>query len=87
MSWAGVAPINGVVPPPSPATHGTEGSALAELRGLLGVAKAMRTGDSLTPVLEAIARVIAGSLGFATVAVNLHRPAFDDFEVVVVHGD
>jgi diguanylate cyclase (GGDEF)-like protein/putative nucleotidyltransferase with HDIG domain len=54
---------------------------------LLDVAKAMRSGDSLTPVLEAIARVIAGSLGFATVAVNLHRHAFDDFEVVVVHGD
>jgi diguanylate cyclase (GGDEF)-like protein/putative nucleotidyltransferase with HDIG domain len=72
---------------PSPATPGTEASALAELRGLLDVAQAMRTGDSLKPVLEAIARVIAGSLGFATVAVNLHRPAFDDFEVVVVHGD
>jgi diguanylate cyclase (GGDEF)-like protein/putative nucleotidyltransferase with HDIG domain len=72
---------------PSQAPQGTEASALAELRGLLDVAKAMRTGDSLTPVLEAIARVIAGSLGFATVAVNLHRPAFDDFEVVVVHGD
>jgi diguanylate cyclase (GGDEF)-like protein/putative nucleotidyltransferase with HDIG domain len=76
-----------VVPPPSPATHGSEASALAELRSLLDVAKAMRSGDSLTPVLEAIARVIAGSLGFATVAVNLHRAAFDDFEVVVVHGD
>jgi diguanylate cyclase (GGDEF)-like protein/putative nucleotidyltransferase with HDIG domain len=69
------------------ATHGTEASALAELRSLLDVAKALRTGDGLTPVLEAIARVIAGSLGFATVAVNLHRPAFDDFEVVVVHGE
>jgi diguanylate cyclase (GGDEF)-like protein/putative nucleotidyltransferase with HDIG domain len=69
-------------PPPGP-----EASALAQLRGLLDVAHAVRAGgDDLRPVLEAIARAAAGSLGFAMAVLNLHRPAFDDFEVVVVHG-
>lgn len=46
----------------------------------------MRSGGDLQPLLEGIARVISGSLGFGTVVVNLHRPAWDDFEVAIVHG-
>ena len=38
------------------------------------------------PALEAVAARIADSLGFATVVINLYRPAWDDFQVVVVHG-
>jgi diguanylate cyclase (GGDEF)-like protein len=60
--------------------------ALAHLRGLLEVAHAMRERGGLEPVLEAIARAVATSLGWRVVVVNLHRPAFDDFEVRVVHG-
>jgi diguanylate cyclase (GGDEF)-like protein len=60
--------------------------ALAHLRGLLDVAQAMRERGGLEPVLEAIARAVANSLGWRVVVVNLHRPAFDDFEVRVVHG-
>ena len=60
--------------------------ALAHLRGLLDVAHAMRERGGLEPVLEAIARAVANSLGWRVVVVNLHRPAFDDFEVRVVHG-
>ncbi|MEA2254426.1 MAG: hypothetical protein QOG35_471 [Solirubrobacteraceae bacterium] len=75
-------PAQPTSPPPGP-----EASALAQLRGLLDVAQAVRAGgDDLRPVLEAIARAAAGSLGFAMAVLNLHRPAFDDFEVVVVHG-
>jgi len=59
---------------------------LARLRGLLEVARAMRGGGDLQPLLEAIARVISVSLGFGTVVINLHRPAWDDFEVAIVHG-
>jgi len=64
----------------------SEGPRLEHLRGLLAVAEALRAGGELTPLLEAIARTVADSLGFATVVVVLHRPAWDDFEVVVVHG-
>ena len=59
---------------------------LARLRGLLEVARAVRGGGDLQPLLEAIARVISVSLGFGTVVINLHRPAWDDFEVAIVHG-
>ena len=67
---------------PSPGDPG----ALARLRGLLAAAQAVRAGGDLQPLLEATARAISVSLGFGTVAVNLHRPAWDDFEVVAVHG-
>jgi diguanylate cyclase (GGDEF)-like protein len=63
-----------------------ESSALAELRGLLHVARAMRSGAGLEPLLEAIAHVIGESLGYGAVVVNLYRPAFDDYEVAVMHG-
>jgi diguanylate cyclase (GGDEF)-like protein/putative nucleotidyltransferase with HDIG domain len=59
---------------------------LDHLRGLLSVVEAVRAGGDLRPVLEAVAATVADALGFRTVAVNLHRPAWDDFEVVVVHG-
>jgi diguanylate cyclase (GGDEF)-like protein len=67
---------------PSPGDPG----ALARLRGLLEAARAVRTGGDLQPLLEAIARAISVSLGFGTVVINLHRPAWDDFEVAIVHG-
>jgi diguanylate cyclase (GGDEF)-like protein/putative nucleotidyltransferase with HDIG domain len=67
---------------PSPGDPG----ALARLRGLLEAARAVRAGGDLQPLLEAIARVISVSLGFGTVVINLHRPAWDDFEVAIVHG-
>jgi diguanylate cyclase (GGDEF)-like protein/putative nucleotidyltransferase with HDIG domain len=69
-------------PLPSPGDPG----ALARLRGLLEAASAVRAGGDLQPLLEGIARVTSVSLGFGTVVVNLHRPARDDFEVVVVYG-
>ena len=70
--------------PPDPVAG--DPGALAHLRGLLDVAHAMRERGGLEPVLEAIARAVASSLGWRVVVVNLHRPAFDDFEVRVVHG-
>jgi hypothetical protein len=36
-------------------------------------------------VLGEIAKTIGDSLGYGTVAINLLRPAWDDFEVVAVH--
>jgi diguanylate cyclase (GGDEF)-like protein len=67
---------------PSPGDPG----ALARLRGLLEAARAVRAGGDLQPLLEAIARAISVSLGFGTVVINLHRAAWDDFEVAIVHG-
>jgi diguanylate cyclase (GGDEF)-like protein len=37
-------------------------------------------------LLWAIARVIAESLGYGTVAINLYRPEWDDFQTAAVHG-
>ena len=45
-----------------------------------------RAPYELGPVLQQIARTTARSLGFRTTVINLYRPAWDDFEVVVVHG-
>jgi diguanylate cyclase (GGDEF)-like protein len=67
---------------PSPGDRGP----LARLRGLLEAARAVRRGGDLQPLLEAMARTISVSLGFGTVVINLHRPAWDDFEVAIVHG-
>ena len=37
-------------------------------------------------VLQQIAATTARTLGFGTTVINLHRPAWDDFQTVVVHG-
>ena len=47
----------------------------------------LRAREDLPALLDAVARTIGETLGFRTVAVNLYRPAWDDFEVVVVHGN
>ena len=64
-------------PPP---VHG-----LSHVRALLGVVSALRAG-AVDGVLAAAAEAIAGPMSFGTVAVNLYRPAWDDFEVVLVRG-
>jgi diguanylate cyclase (GGDEF)-like protein len=60
---------------------------LDRLRGLLDVAAAVRSGDELPAVLAAVAAAVAGPLGYGAVVINLYRPAWDDFEVVVVLGN
>ena len=45
-----------------------------------------RSTYEVEPVLQAVARTMQACLGFGTVVVNLHRPAWDDFETVVVVG-
>ncbi len=57
----------------------------ASLHGLLRLARTTRGGD-ITSALEHAAVAVADALGYRTVAINLYRPAWDDFEVVVVHG-
>ena len=65
---------------PPPPVHG-----LSHVRALLGVVSALRAG-AVDGVLAAAAEAIAGPMSFGTVAVNLYRPAWDDFEVVLVRG-
>ena len=59
---------------------------LSRLRGFLEVTRLVRSENELDDLLAAIARAISSSLGFATVAVHLYRPAWDDFAVTTVHG-
>ena len=61
-------------------------AAFEQLRGLLAVAHAVRSTRDLTALLEQTADVIASCLGYGAVVVNLYRPAWDDLEVVAVHG-
>ena len=62
-------------------------SNISPLRGLLEVTRLLRAREDLPALLDTVARTIGETLGFRTVAVNLYRPAWDDFEVVVVHGN
>ena len=65
-------------------TTGHQAGTLSSLRALLDVAAVVRSHDDLRRLLEVIAATIAQDLGFAAVVVNVHRPAWDDYEVVVV---
>jgi PAS domain S-box-containing protein len=61
-------------------------SIFSRLRGLLEVTRLVRTTDDLDELLAAVARTVAESLGFRTVAINLYRREWDDFVVTTVHG-
>ena len=61
-------------------------SLIAALRGALDAARGVRSRDDLTFALDGIASVIAEALGYRSVAINLHRPAWDDFEATTIHG-
>lgn len=69
-----------------PASSGDR-AAVAQLRGLLQLARQVRGESSLSEVLAAVARVVSETLGFATVVVNLYRSETDEYEVTNVHGN
>jgi diguanylate cyclase (GGDEF)-like protein len=73
-------PITRVSPPLSLPT-------ISPLRGLVEVTRLLRAREDLPALLDAVARTIGESLGYHTVAINLYRPAWDDFEVTAVHGN
>jgi diguanylate cyclase (GGDEF)-like protein len=60
---------------------------ISPLRGLVEVTRLLRAREDLPALLEAVARTIGESLGYRTVAVNLYRPEWDDFEVTTVYGN
>jgi len=61
-------------------------SPFAQLREAYQSSQRVRTAKDLAAVLERIARVISEQLGWGTVVLNIHRRAWDDFHVTVVHG-
>jgi len=64
----------------------TDADALARLAPLLEVASLVRGERRLDDLLESLAGTISTGLGWNSVAINLYRPAWDDFQVVAVHG-
>jgi len=60
---------------------------ISPLRGLVEVTRLLRAREDLPALLDAVARTIGESLGYGTVAVNLYRPQWDDFEVTTVYGN
>ncbi|HUH15384.1 MAG TPA: GAF domain-containing protein [Gaiellaceae bacterium] len=67
--------------------HSQPLSTLTHLRGLLEVSHRVRDEHDLERLVDRIAETISESLGFATVAINLYRPAEGDFRIVTVHGN
>jgi len=60
---------------------------ISPLRGLVEVTRLLRAREDLPALLDAVARTIGESLGYHTVAINLYRPEWDDFEVTTVYGN
>jgi diguanylate cyclase (GGDEF)-like protein len=58
----------------------------SSLHSLLEITRAVRSGADVGSVLDAIARVVAETLGFHTGVLNVYRPEWDDFYVANVHG-
>ncbi|TMJ95415.1 MAG: diguanylate cyclase [Actinobacteria bacterium] len=63
-----------------------EARTLGRLRGLLDVTRVVRSESDVETLLGEVARVIAESLGFRAVVINIYRPAWDDFYVTTVYG-
>jgi PAS domain S-box-containing protein len=66
--------------------HAHPSSTFQQLRALLEVGKLVRDEHDLERLFDGVAATIAEALGWATVSINVHRPAWDDFEVITVHG-
>jgi diguanylate cyclase (GGDEF)-like protein len=64
-----------------------EAGTLSSLRALLDVAAVVHSRDDLRGLLEEMAVMVSHAVGFAAVLVNVYRPAWDDYEVMVVTGD
>ena len=76
-----------VLVPMSRVTEHVSLPTISPLRGLVEVTRLLRAREDLPSLLDAVARTIGESLGYRTVAVNLYRPAWDDFEVTTVYGN
>ena len=59
---------------------------LARLRGLHGAARRARADGDVRRLVDALAATAADALGYGTVVIHVHRPAWDDVEVAAVAG-
>ena len=66
---------------------GSPHSPFARLRDAFAAACRVRTPRELDAALDGIARLIGETLGYRSVVINVHRPAWDDFIASTVHGD
>jgi diguanylate cyclase (GGDEF)-like protein len=71
----------------TPSRHVEARDLASSLHSLLEITKAVRSGEDVACVLDAIARVVAETLRFETVVLNVYRPEWDDFYVETVHGN
>ena len=62
-----------------------ERAAISHLQALLRIAETVRRAP-LPAALDEVAGTLGAALGYGTVVVSLVRPAWDDLEVVAVHG-
>ncbi len=61
------------------------GTALGALRGLIEL-QARALDEDLPGALQGVVEQLAEVLDVRAVAINLHRPAWDDFEIVAIHA-
>jgi diguanylate cyclase (GGDEF)-like protein len=61
-------------------------SPFARLRDAFAAACRVRTPRELDAALDGIARLIGETLGYRSVVINVHRPAWDDFIASTVYG-
>jgi diguanylate cyclase (GGDEF)-like protein len=61
------------------------GMALGALRGLIDL-QARALDEDLPGALQEVVEQLARVLDVGAVAINLHRPAWDDFEIVAIHA-
>jgi diguanylate cyclase (GGDEF)-like protein/putative nucleotidyltransferase with HDIG domain len=58
------------------------------LQGVLAIGRALRAGGGdPDAVLAAVAEAVRRTTGFQGICIDRHRPAWDDFEVVLLEGD
>jgi len=61
-------------------------NAIRRLQALMEVTRVVGGDESIQTVLDAIARVLTETVGFAGVVINVYRPQWDDFEAATVVG-
>jgi hypothetical protein len=59
---------------------------IRRLQALMEVTRVVGCDESIQTVLDAIARVLTETVGFAGVVINVYRPQWDDYEAATVVG-
>jgi diguanylate cyclase (GGDEF)-like protein len=60
--------------------------AIRRLQGLMDITNLVSGEEAIPSLLDEVARVLAQTVGFAGVAINVYRPQWDDFQVTTVVG-